>query len=68
MNTGVMRSMLLLDVPNISALRLGVDGYSKVFLSVAFISALTWEFFGDMKFIGVVKNLLLFLVFMGCFY
>lgn len=60
--------MLLLDVPNISALRLGVEGYSKVFLSFAFISALTWEFFGDMKFMGVVKNLVLSLVFMGCFY
>ncbi len=68
MNTGVIKSMLLLDEPNISALRIGIENYSKVFLSVAFIGALTWEFLTDMKFIKVVKNLVLSLVFMGCFY
>ncbi len=68
MNTGVMRSMLLLDVPNISTLRIGVESYSKVFLSVAFVSALGWELATEMKFMGVVKNLVLALVFMGFFY
>ncbi len=68
MNTGVIKSMLLLDEPNISALRIGIENYSKVFLLVVFIGALTWEFLTDMKFIKVVKNLVLSLVFMGCFY
>jgi len=68
MNTGAMKSMLLLDVPNISNLRLGVENYSKVFLLVAFVGALTWEFVTDMKFMAVVKNLVLALIFMGCFY
>jgi hypothetical protein len=60
--------MLLLDEPNISGLRLGIENYSKVFLSVAFIGALTWEFVTDMKFLGVVKNLVLALIFMSFFY
>ncbi|MDD4976355.1 MAG: hypothetical protein PHY93_18495 [Bacteriovorax sp.] len=68
MNTGVIKSMLLLDEPNISGLRLGIESYAKVFLSVAFIGALTWQFLTDMKFLEVVKNLVLALVFMGCFY
>lgn len=68
MSTNVMRSMLLLDVPNISTLRIGVENYSKVFLSVAFVSALGWELATEMKFMGVVKNLVLALVFMGFFY
>ncbi|MDO9183798.1 MAG: hypothetical protein Q7U04_15390 [Bacteriovorax sp.] len=68
MNTGVIRSMLLLEEPNISGLRLGIESYAKVFLSVAFVGALTWEFLTDMKFMAVVKNLVLALVFMGCFY
>lgn len=68
MSTGVIRSMLLLDEPNISGLRLGIENYSKVFLSVAFIGALVWEFVTDMKFLGVVKNLVLALIFMSFFY
>ncbi len=68
MNTGVIRSMLLLDEPNISGLRLGIESYSKVFLSVAFVGAISWEFLTGMKFLEVVKNLVLALVFMGCFY
>jgi hypothetical protein len=68
MNTGVIKSMLLLDEPNISGLRLGIESYSKVFLAVTFIGALTWEFLTGMKFMEVVKNLVLALVFMGCFY
>lgn len=68
MNTGVIRSMLLLDEPNITALRIGIENSSKIFLSVAFISAITWEFLTGMKFLEVVKNLVLALVFMGCFY
>ena len=68
MSTGVIRSMLLLDEPNILGLRLGIENYSKVFLSVAFIGALVWEFVTDMKFLGVVKNLVLALIFMSFFY
>lgn len=68
MNTGVIRSMLLLDEPNITGLRQGIESYSKVFLSVVFIGALTWQFLTDMKFFEVVKNLVLALIFMGCFY
>lgn len=68
MNTGVIRSMLLLDEPNISGLRLGIESYSKVFLSVVFVGAISWEFLTGMKFLEVVKNLVLTLVFMGCFY
>ena len=68
MSTGVIKSMLLLDEPNITGLRLGIESYSKIFLSVAFVAALTWQFLTDMKFLDVVKNLVLALVFMGCFY
>jgi hypothetical protein len=68
MNTGVIRSMLLLDEPNITGLRLGIESYSKVFLSVIFIGAISWEFLTGMKFLEVVKNLVLALAFMGCFY
>ena len=68
MSTGLIKSMLLLEEPNITGLRLGIESYSKIFLSVAFIAALTWQFLTDMKFLEVVKNLVLALVFMGCFY
>jgi hypothetical protein len=68
MNTGVIRSMLLIDQPNITGLRIAIESYSKVFLAVAFTSALVWEFLGGMKFLEIVKNLVLALVFMGCFY
>jgi hypothetical protein len=68
MNTGIIKSMLLLDEPNISGLRIGIENTAKGFLFVAFVGALTWEFLTDMKFMGVVKDLVLALVFMGCFY
>jgi hypothetical protein len=68
MSTGVIKSMLLLEEPNILGLRIGIENYSKAFLTVVFIGALIWQFVTDMKFIGVVKNLVLALVFIGCFY
>jgi hypothetical protein len=68
MSVGVLKSMLLLDEPNISGLRLGIENYSKAFILVSFTGALVWEFFNEMKFMGVVKNLVLALVFMGFFY
>jgi hypothetical protein len=68
MNTGIIKSMLLLDEPNLSGLRHGIENSAKAFLAVSFIGALSWEFLTEMKFMGVVKNLVLALVFMGCFY
>jgi hypothetical protein len=68
MSVSVLKSMLLLDEPNISGLRLGIENYSKAFILVSFTGALVWEFFNEMKFMGVVKNLVLALVFMGFFY
>jgi hypothetical protein len=68
MSTDVIRSMLLIDEPNLTGLRIAIESSSKILLIVAFTSAIAWEFVTGMKFMEIVKNLVLALVFMGCFY
>lgn len=64
----LIKSMLLIEEPTVKILKDELMKVSNWFVLPSFIFALCLEFFTELKFIEVVKKLILVLVFMGAFY
>ncbi len=63
-----IKEMLLIDEPTVKILKDELMTVAGLFILPSFVFALVMEYFGELKFLEVVKKLILILVFMGSFY
>lgn len=63
-----IREMLLIEEPTVKILKDELMTVAGWFILPSFVFALVLEYFGDFKFLEVVKKLILILVFIGSFY
>lgn len=63
-----IRDMLLIEEPTVKILKDELMTVTGWFILPSFVFALVMEYFGELKFLEVVKKLILILVFMGSFY
>ncbi len=68
MRGNIMQEMLLLDEPSILRLYKEMHDFSLLFVGPFFTIALVLEYLGEMDFLGMLKKLLIVVVFMNCFY
>lgn len=64
----LLKEMLLIEEPSVFKLYQEMMGIAGYFVAPVFTIALLLEYFGEMNFGGVVKKLLLVILFMGAFY
>jgi hypothetical protein len=64
----VIKEMLLIEEPTVKILKDELMNVAGWFVLPSFVFALALEYFGDLKFLDVVKKLILVLAFIGCFY
>ena len=63
-----IREMLLIEEPTVKILKDELMTVAGWFILPSFVFALVMEYFGEFKFLEVVKKLILILVFIGSFY
>jgi hypothetical protein len=64
----LIKEMLLIDEPTVKILKDELINVAGWFVLPSFVFALALEYFAELRFLDVVKKLILILAFIGCFY